>query len=242
MPRIIKGMIGLLLAVWISTYAGAQTLGQAEMLYRQGNFSEALQTYETLLKNAPNDPFVYYNIGNCYFKMGSTGLAAANYYRAFKLAPRDEDIRNNLSLALAAAGENLVPGGVPAGLHKAFFYLSYSELEGLFVLVLWLCCTLGGIWLIKRRLAKVTAAALVIAALLGIWTYLRQQTEREPLAVIAAPVAEIRSGPGTNFPASASITQGHLITLEDQKDNWYEVVVKTQGIKGWINKTAVEKI
>ncbi|MBR4592611.1 MAG: SH3 domain-containing protein, partial [Elusimicrobiaceae bacterium] len=56
------------------------------------------------------------------------------------------------------------------------------------------------------------------------------------------PVAEIRSGPGTNFPASASAAQGHLVTISDGKDAWYEVVVASQGIKGWIEKNALEKI
>jgi uncharacterized protein YraI len=62
------------------------------------------------------------------------------------------------------------------------------------------------------------------------------------LAVIASPIAEIRSGPGTNFPDSASVAQGHLVTIQDAKDSWYEVVVKSQGIKGWIEQNAVEKI
>ena len=59
------------------------------------------------------------------------------------------------------------------------------------------------------------------------------------MAVIASPVAEIRSGPGTNFPASASLAQGHLITVEDAKDEWYEVIVKSQGLKGWVEKSAL---
>lgn len=241
MPRLIKILV-CVLGMACAVPAGAQPWQQAEELYRQGKFSDALQRYEALLKNAPNDPFLYYNIGNCYFKMGSSGLAAANYYRAFKLAPRDADIRHNLSLALAAGGESLVPSGVPEGLHKAFFYLSYPELKGLFLLALWLCCTLGGIWLVKRRRGKTALSALVILALLGAWTYLRRQQENRPLAVIAALTAEIRSGPGTNFPASANIGQGHLVTVQDQKDAWYEVVVNSQGLKGWIDKTAVERI
>ncbi|MBR4592073.1 MAG: tetratricopeptide repeat protein, partial [Elusimicrobiaceae bacterium] len=126
-------------------------LHQAEELYRQGKFSAALSTYEQILKTHPNDPFVYYNIGNCYFKMGSKGLAAANFYRAFRLAPRDEDIRHNLALALASGGEKLVPSGVPEALHKAFFSLSYAELKGLTYLLLWLCCVILFVCLLRRR-------------------------------------------------------------------------------------------
>lgn len=236
----------LLLIVILSSLAafawGQNTLQQAEGFYRQGKFSAALGLYESELKNAPNDPYVYYNIGNCYFKMGSKGLAAANYYRAFKLAPRDADIRHNLTLALAAGGERLVPAGMPEILHKAFFYLSYDEVKGLTFLLLWLFCALGSVWLLKRKFKRVFFASVVILIICSGWLYARYTLEQEHLAVVASAVAEIRSGPGTNFPASASVPQGHLLAVQDTKDDWYEVIVKSQGLKGWVEKSTVEQI
>ena len=232
-----------LLLVSVASAAWAQTaLEQAENLYRQGKFSAALGIYESELKKVPNDPYLYYNIGNCYFKMGSRGLAIANYYRAFRLAPRDADIRHNLTLSLSSVGERLVPSGVPVVLHQAFYSLSYSELKGLLFALLWLFCALASLWLLKRKWGRMLAASAVILLLCAGWFYLRHTLQVEHLAVIAAPVAEIRSGPGTNFPASASLAQGHLITVEDAKDEWYEVIVKSQGLKGWVEKSAVEQI
>ena len=152
-----KHLFILVFALLGFTSVFAQTpLQNAEEFYRQGKFSAALGVYEYDLKTHPNDPYVYYNIGNCYFKMGSMGLAAANYYRAFKLAPRDADIRNNLSLALSAGGESLVPAGVPPVLHKAFFSLSYDELKGLAMVLWWAFCLLACVWLLKRRGGKIT--------------------------------------------------------------------------------------
>ncbi len=215
---------------------------QAETYYREGKFSAALSIYEKELKNTPNDPYVYYNIGNCYFKMGSKGLAAANYYRAFKLAPRDADIRHNLALSLASGGERLVPAGVPEVLHKAFFYLSYDEVKGLAFIWLWLFCALGSVWLLKRQFKRTLLASAAVLAVCFGWLYARHALEQTPLAVVAAPVAEVRSGPGTNFPASASVPQGHLLAVQDEKDDWYEVIVKSQGLKGWVEKDAIEQI
>lgn len=217
-------------------------LQQAEELYRQGKFSAALSAYENLLKNNTNDPFVYYNIGNCYFKMGSKGLAAANYFRAFRLAPRDADIRHNLTLALASGGERLVPAGVPVVLHKAFFFLSYPELKGLTQALFWLACLLGAGCVLRRRWSRgLTLVCLLLVCCSG-WLYVRGQLAKKEWAVIASAAAEIRSGPGMNFPASANVAQGHLVTILDGKDAWYEVVVTSQGIKGWIEKNALEKI
>ncbi len=237
-----KILMTLFLGVLTQGWLCAQPADAAEELYRQGKFSDALTAYETRLKNAPNNPFLYYNIGNCYFKMGSTGLAVANYYRAFRLAPRDADVRHNLTLALETAGEKLVPGGVPEILHKAFFYLSYNELKGLAAVCLWLFSVLACVWLLKRRLGRAAAFMLAALAVTGAWTYLRARAEAQQLAVVAAPVAEIRSGPGTNFPASANLAQGHLVTVQDTRDAWDEVIVKSQGIQGWIKAESLEKI
>lgn len=228
------------LALAVSSYAA--DIKEAETLYREGKFAAALGEYEELLHDYPNAPYLYYNIGNCYFKMGSTGLAVANYYRAFRLSPRDKDVRHNLSLSLAASSERFVPSGMPEALHKAFFWLRADELKGALFLALWFFCALACVWLFKRRLGRLTLVALAVTALLAAWYGLRRHMEREPLAVVAAPVAELRSGPGKNFPASANVAQGHLLILQDSRDNWREVVVKSQGITGWMESDVLEKI
>ena len=237
-----KHITAVLLFISLAISAFSADLQEAEDLYRQGRFAAALAMYEELLQTYPKDPHLYYNIGNCYFKMGTTGLAAANYYRAFQLAPRDKDIRHNLALTLNNSGEKLVPAGMPEVLHKAFFGVTLTELKGIVFIVLWLFCITGSIWLVKRRLGWITVCLLLMLLLSGGWYGWRAHLATEPLAIVAAPVAELRSGPGTNFPASANVAQGHLLLLQDSRDQWEEVIVKSQGIKGWIEKSAIEKI
>ena len=232
----------LLLLSCVFPLRAQESLTQAEELYAQGKYAQALTMYEQILKNHPNDPYVYYNIGNCYFKMGSKGLAAANYYRAFRKAPRDGDIRHNLELALSSSGEKWIPTGVPHVLHRAFFGLSLAELTGLVSVLFWACCLLACVWLLKRRGAKWFVAVFVVWIVTLGWWYVRTQHEQEPLAVVASPVAEIRSSPNTQAPANANVAQGHLLLIEDSKDAWYKVVVKSQGLSGWVEKNAVEKI
>ncbi len=215
---------------------------QAEELYRQGRFAQALTLYEQEAKDYPKNPFLYYNIGNAYFKMGSTGLAVANYYRAYRLLPRDKDIRHNLAYALATCGESLVPSGVPVSVYNAFFYLSFQELKGLTCGLFWLTCLAVWLWLLRRK-GRTTALVLgILFALSACWLYARYTLENRSLAVVAVPVAQIRSGPGTNFPVNASVTQGHLLTVLDKKDSWYEVVVNTESLKGWVENDTLEKI
>ena len=237
-----KYLLVLILPFLWAGFSLAADIQQAEEQYLQGHFAAALSSYEELLRAYPNDPYLYYNIGNCYFKMGSKGLAVANYYRAFRLAPRDGDIRHNLGLALRESGERLVPSGMPEILHKAFFGLTLAELKGLFFIIWWLCCLVSVCWLIKRRGSWIVIPLWLAVLIVGGWYMWRVKIAAEPLAVVAVPVAELRSGPGTNFPASANIAQGHLVVLQDSRNDWKEVVVKSQGIKGWIETHALEQI
>lgn len=229
----------LFAAVCMCGQAWAST---AEELYQNGQYAQALSAYEQQLKDYPNNPFLYYNIGNCYFKMGSRGLAIANYYRAFELNPRDADIRHNLELALSGSGESLVPPGMPQALHRSFFVLSVTELKGLLWACAWLFCLLAGVWLLTRKAGKLTVVAGVLLLLVAGWFYIRHSWQSEPLAVVASPKAELRSGPGTNFPASATVTQGHLVQVTDQKGTWQQVVLRGEGLKGWMEASALEHI
>ncbi len=237
-----KLLLLIALCFYVTTVKAQDFAARAEPLYRSGQYAQALLNYEQALKNSPNNPYLYYNIGNCYFKMGSKGLAAANYYRAFKLNPRDPDIRHNLALALANGGEQLVPSGMPEALHKALYGFSLAELKGLVCVLGWILCVGAGLWLLTRKGGKLTVALGILFLVCAGWFYLRYSWETQPLAVVAAPVVEVRSGPGPNFPASASVQQGHLVELADRKDNWQQVIVKSQGLKGWVENSALERI
>ena len=160
----------LLTGVGLSGFAKDQAAG-AEELFRAGKFANALSAYEEALKNRPNDPYIYYNIGNCYFKMGSVGLAVANYYRAFRLDPRDGDIRHNLDLALRAGGSRLVPSGVPQALHQAFFCFSLEELQGLSYALFWIFCIVLGTWLFLRKGKQAVLVCAVLWLLSAGWLF-----------------------------------------------------------------------
>ena len=233
-----------LLAGMLVSLVGSPVLAEtsAEQFYQNGQYAQALSAYEQDLKHYPNNPYVYYNIGNCYFKMGSRGLAVANYYRAFQLNPRDADIRHNLELALTESGESLVPPGMPTALHRVFFWLSVPELQGLFFACLWTVCLLAGVWLLTRKAGKLTVFLGIVMLLVAGWFFVRNSWQKEPLAVVAAPQAQLRSGPGENFPPSATVTQGHLVQITDQKGTWQQVVLRTEGLKGWMENSALEHI
>src|SRR5262245_59003220 len=72
---------------------------QANRLYEEGKYTEAICLYEATVRAGRHSPGVFFNLGNAYFKSGELGRAIYNFRRAEALAPRDPDIQANLRFA-----------------------------------------------------------------------------------------------------------------------------------------------
>ena len=72
---------------------------KGEKLYEQKNYKEAILVYESILNQNNSSAFLYYNLGNCYFKTDQIGKAIYNYELASKLNPKNADIKVNLKIA-----------------------------------------------------------------------------------------------------------------------------------------------
>ena len=218
---------------------------EAQKAYNQGDYLQAAQLYQSELKQTPKPTAVlYYNLANSYYKLGLIPKALANYYRAYRLNPRDNDIRHNLAFVMAQNGQNLFPTDVPEAAFNFFFYLSIIELEGLLWLLGWLFVIILIFVLMSDNKKLKQILILFGAALLltGIWYAARRSFDKKTLAVISASKAEVRSGPGENFPVSLSVPRNHIVELKDSKDNWAQICIPAEKAQGWVLKDSLEEI
>ena len=56
-------------------------VADANLLYNEGRFDEALKAYDAALALYPDLPELYFNMGNAYFKLGELDKSAASYQR-----------------------------------------------------------------------------------------------------------------------------------------------------------------
>ncbi|MDE6715299.1 MAG: tetratricopeptide repeat protein [Muribaculaceae bacterium] len=90
--------ISLVIALSLfSLQASAQSLTEeAEKAYTADNYSEALALYTQAAEQDGVSSDLYYNIGNCYYRMGNNGKAILYYERALNLDPANDNARQNL--------------------------------------------------------------------------------------------------------------------------------------------------
>jgi tetratricopeptide (TPR) repeat protein len=67
--------------------------------YKEGNYEKALEYYLQLEKNQMVSASLYFNIGNCHYKLNAVGQAIRYYEKAQNLDPFAQDIKENLKIA-----------------------------------------------------------------------------------------------------------------------------------------------
>lgn len=244
MRRIFKTFFFIFTVIVFASCLFAQE-SEAQKAYNQGDYLQAAKLYTEQVKATPKpDASLYYNLANSYYKLGLTPKAIANYYRAWRLNPRDNEIRHNLTFALAQGGQVFIPTDIPASVFNLFFYLSIIELEGLLWLFGWLFVIVLIIVLISnnKKVKKILIGLGFCLILLGAWYLCRRPFDTTPLAVVNKTKAEVRSGPGENFPVNLSVPRNHIVHIKDKKDNWIQIIIPSEKAQGWVLKDSLEEI
>ena len=73
-----------------------QLATKAKELYDQGNYRDALDVYEQISNAQVKDSELFYNMGNCYVRLGELGEAKVFFERALIFDPNNADASYNL--------------------------------------------------------------------------------------------------------------------------------------------------
>jgi tetratricopeptide (TPR) repeat protein len=76
----------------------SKLLKQANALYNEQNYEQALQIYLALESKYQNDWRLHYNIGNVYFRLSVFPHSVLYFERAIRLNPSDKALKENLKI------------------------------------------------------------------------------------------------------------------------------------------------
>ena len=223
----------------------------ANLLYEDGSYQEAAMSYEHLVGLGYDDPSLYYNLANSYYRTGDFGRAVINYLRAERLAPFDADIRANLDLAWSQRedkGYSSEPIPALAQIAELVPWVSTNQAV-MASLALWLA--LGaiiyayfrvrhgkwGVWL--ARAGVIAAIGLLTSVTLAAGGY-AQRSHWERVAVVTAESTDVRAGPGLQYPGQFSIGAGNETNLIDTRGGWHKIGIPRTSIEGWIPASEAE--
>jgi hypothetical protein len=228
------------------------TFRSANEAYGKGEYKVALQGYSQLLSNDGSSAGLNYNAGCAALKAGELGHAVVCFQRASRLAPRDQDIRDNLEFVQALTRledqEESTGNIVFNYIAKLVFSLSTHEVS-LLQLVFLLVFTLGAVlWAVgvsgglrRGAIMFVSAGLLMLminSAMLGAHIYRYSQVTE---AVIIQDDAEALSGPGEDNTRVLVIPEGTVVRVRESRGDW-ALVSLPSGRSGWLQSSQVEEI
>jgi tetratricopeptide (TPR) repeat protein len=226
-------------------------LQQANDAYSKGNFPEAIRLYGELLKEKGESAAIYYNIGNCYYKLNKVAPSLLNYERALLLSPGNKDIRFNLEIARLKTVDKIEPVG-DFFLTEWFDSIrnllstddwSYFSIVCFILLIAGLFLFFFSRRIFVKKLGFYVAVGLLILTVFGnVFAYNQKKrlTQRNT-AIIYVQTTTIKSSPDSSGTDLFILHEGTKVTVKSKLGNWNEVETADGNI-GWIKSEEIEVI
>lgn len=222
---------------------------EADSLYASSKYTEAIEKYESILKQGDN-AFIYYNLGNAYYRTNDLAHAILNYERAAYREPGNKDIRFNLTLARSKTIDKI---------ENNEFFLSYwiqyvvnrcnSDTWGrwaIFLFVVTLLCFLGYFFMSKLLFRKlcfsVFCVGVVFTILFNIFAMLQRQEFLDANYAIVMNTAQIFSTPAESGTSLFTLHEGTKVEITDNTMKSWLKIELSDGKTGWIKVSDIERI
>lgn len=224
---------------------------RANTAYINGDYHAAMELYEELTARNLGSAKLYYNLANACFKDGETGRAILFYHKALRLAPGNDDIRYNLSVAEARAKDRIesIPDFFLTQWVRAVrSTMSCTAWSILSLAALFVALGLFLIYLLAQRLSlrKGGFYGTIVAGLLFVLTTCLAAGERREMlddshAVVMAASTAVKSSPDKSATDLFVLHEGTLVTISSRLEGWCEITI-ADGKKGWLEAKTIETI
>ena len=218
----------LLTAVLLSTLHSTLFAFEADDLYRNGQYSEAIAQYESVLASGLTSPELYYNLGNAYYRDNQLGRAILNYSRALRLRPTMTFVvrwYNSICTALSPTAWRIIWLTVFAILAAVFVTFRLARNYNLR----------------KWTFVSCFAVLLLLLCVSAFWhtSALRFNSHRE--AVVMQSSVAIKSSPERQSVDKLILHEGTTVRIDEELSGWYKITI-ADGTNGWCESNAIERI
>lgn len=240
------------IVVFITSFGFAQSgFEKGNVFYQKGQYEQAIQAYESVLDSHQQSAELYFNLGNCYYKLHQVAPSIYNYEKALVLAPDDVDITNNLKFAHKLTIDEVKD--VP----KVGFAKLLRDFTGMyhFNTWAWISVVFGFLFLgffigyyfspttLSKRIFFFGMFLWLIFLFLSIGAGIFEKNHfvNERPAIVFAEVTEVKSEPQKASPATFILHEGTKVFVEETLGKWKKIEL-TDGTEGWIEAVAIREV
>ena len=234
----------------------AETTIPVDSLFSIGNryfsiekYDYALDAYLAILEKVEN-PDLYFNIGNTYYRQGNLGQAIWAYEKGIQLSPLHKDLKYNLDFVNARVKDRIE---VPKGILFIEMYRTIKRNVKLNDLLLW-----GGIMMLLASFAtffkvfnildnifayRITVILFIFSLLLhmiALDKYWEISDKNE--GIIISSIVNVRSAPiDRDEKIIFRIHEGLKVDIVQSQPGWFEIIL-LDGKKGWIEHQSLLRL
>jgi tetratricopeptide (TPR) repeat protein len=229
----------------------ADDFSRANSLYQSKNYTSALKLYRVIESANEGSSSIYYNIGNCYYKLDSIGKAILYYERALKLNPDDDDINFNLKIASLKTVDKIE---TVEGIFYARWIRTISSLFGIgqwsviMIIMIWITFISWGFYVYSQRVVrkKITfiLSTLFVLCSLCCFLLLNQNYRNQFIkqnAIVMTSSSYAKSSPDEHGNDQFILHEGTKVEVLDELDGWKKIRI-ANGSVGWLKGDEIEII
>ncbi len=212
-------------------------------------FEEAESIFKNLIQDYDyHNTYLYYNLGNCNYHLGSLGEAIYYYRIAQQLDPSFEDVKNNLNQTRSLV-DGYIGSKEESSIIKVLFFWHNSTDIGfrlwigvsLFILV-WIAAFFYLFF--KRKLYIPIMIVLSFFAIIFLSSVAIQYISESNMwwgVITSRAGAEARRGPGENYESRFDqiLHEGIEFNVLEKNGNWLKIELKNNEI-GWIKDNSAK--
>ena len=241
------GKIVIILVLVFSTFGYSQNaknlFDTANELYKNGKYTEAIETYKKIENLGVHSDELYFNLGNSYYKLNKVAPSIFNYEKALKINPSNADVLMNLTFAkrMKIDAIEVMPKTVFQKFSDNIIYkLTYNSWAWIAVILSFLGAILfllyhfsysSGKKLLYFNTSILSAILLIFAVVFAYKSYNYEVNIKS--AIIFKQSTEIKNAPTLNSDTVFELHEGTKVQVLDAIDNWKKIKL-ADGKIGWI--------
>lgn len=222
---------------------------RANNFYKEEKYDAAVQEYEKLIGAGLRSANIFYNLGNSYLRTGNKGKAIIYYERAFRMRPRDADIRSNLDFA------RILVEGSSGNYSEPWYYRVFLFLRGflstgemtLLVSILYflvvILVILSILFRAQRKLLYYFIAAFCMILFVVLPSFIGSvyRSEFQKEAVIMVNEVEVRFEPNDDATVHFKLHEGAVIQITRLQGDWHQIRRYDEKM-GWLKGDVFENL
>jgi len=219
------------------------TFDQANALYTEGKFEDAITKYQSILDTKQHSAELYYNLANAHYKLNNIAPSIYYYEKALQLKPNDSEILNNIAYAknmTVDAIQEVPQLGLSRIFNKltnAFAYDDWAKISIAFIVIFVL------LFLVyyfidstsQKRAAFSGSIVFLFLSLISLGLAFQKQSldNKDNPAIVFAQKSEVKTEPNSSGSEAFVLHEGTKVQVLDTINDWKKIKL-ADGKTGWI--------